>query len=136
MITKYAAQLEKLGFRKWYEKRLVHAHGYLLLLIVAMIMIAALAEGVSLRGPTRALAADVALLLASGGIAAFAWVKYQAHMLLADELAHYATCARCQAYGKLTFLALNNESVRLQCKKCGHGWEVATQMFAQHTKNR
>jgi Zn ribbon nucleic-acid-binding protein len=136
MSSKYASQLEKLGFRKWYEKRLTHAHGYLLLCILGMIMVAALAEGVSIRGPAKELVADAALLLASGGIATFAWVKYQAHMLLADELAHYATCARCKAYGKLKFLAVNGEHVRLECKKCGHGWQVDTRMFSTDSKSK
>jgi hypothetical protein len=134
MISKYATQLAALGYRKWYERRLTHAHGYLVLLIVALIMIASVAEGISTRGPTKELLSDAVLLLATGGIAAFGWAKYKMHMLLAEELAFYSTCEQCQAHGKLEFLAITHTGMDLRCKKCDHRWRAQTQMFAQDAR--
>jgi hypothetical protein len=129
-MSKYAQQLEKLGFRDWYEKRLVHAHLYLTLCILALVMLAASAESLSLAAPTPAIVIDASLLFASGAIAAWGWLKYQRHMLMANELAHYATCPQCEHYGALTFPKLAPNKVGLRCKKCGHEWEHETDLFA------
>lgn len=129
-MSKYATQLNALGFRRWYERRLVHAHLYLTLCVVALVMLAASAESVSLAAPTPAIVIDVTLLFASGAIAAWGWLKYQRHMSMANEMADYATCPQCGRYGTLSFPRLERDRIDLRCKKCEHKWGHMTTLFS------
>jgi hypothetical protein len=130
-MNKYAKQLERLGFHSWYERRLIHAHLYLTLCIIALLMVAISAEALSASLAKRSpeTVSDLVLVFASGAIAAWCWVKYQRHMLMASEIAHYATCPRCEKYGSLQFPELTQSKVSLRCKKCGFGWGHETEVF-------
>lgn len=130
MVTKYATQLHALGFRIWHERRLVHAHLYLTLCVVALVWVATALEGLKFSDPFGVWFQNAVQLFVAVALAAFGWLRYQRHMLLASELGHYVTCPQCSNNGAVTFLQIDARRLRLRCKKCTHEWTQDTTMFA------
>jgi hypothetical protein len=96
--------VRKLGFRKWYERKLIEAHAWLVTGFLALILAFALFE---LHNGTRGTQPRLLLLAgavasAAGGI--FSWRRYH-HALEATELAaQLATCPHCGTYGRLAVI--------------------------------
>jgi uncharacterized Zn finger protein len=57
-------------------------------------------------------------------------LKYQRHMSMANEIAHYATCPQCGRYGALCTPVLGRGRIDLRCKTCGHTWGHMTNLFS------
>jgi hypothetical protein len=131
--------IRKLGFRRWYERRLIEAHAYLVTGFLALILAVAFLE---LRGETPTGGERMAYLLGAvaslaGGIVA--WLRYHRMLALVEWAGEQATCPACGEYGRIRLLAASPHApagdpdselageiplLRVSCRACNNEWEI------------
>ncbi len=119
--------IRKHGFRKWYERELMHSHGYLLLLIACAIglMTTFAVFSNSASAAQRALDAAAIVLLAAVGF--WSLRRYLFLLLHAEHVANQAVCSVCKTYGRVALVegrAGANQSLQVCCRKCRHEWAI------------
>jgi hypothetical protein len=113
-----ADSIRRLGFARWYERRLIEGHAWFVSVFFCMIAIAACMEELSFRGSVARLLAYVTLVAASAAIGIYGIGRYQKILTEAEQLGERATCADCGAYAR--FRLISPSEVR--CRKCDHEW--------------
>jgi hypothetical protein len=131
--------IRKLGFRRWYERRLIEAHAYLVTGFLALILAVAFLE---LRGETAAGGERMTYLMSAvaslgGGIVA--WLRYHRMLALVEWAGEQATCPACGEYGRLRLLATRPHALagdrdsdlaaeipllHVACRACGNEWDI------------
>jgi hypothetical protein len=119
-----ARSITRLGFSKWYERRLIEAHAWLVTALLCAIYVEASLEGMAFNGNVAA------WLGAAGGIfvgALIVWHglgRYAAILREAERYVSQATCRGCKAYARFDVL---NElpKIPVRCRKCSHEWTLA-----------
>lgn len=128
-------RIQKLGFKRWYERTLIEGHVYLVTAILGMTLALAGMELVGERdGNTHVLFGFVAA--ASGAFIMFfcGW-RYLRALMLAQQLGEHATCPRCGTYASFNVLSSSRAPpddlaniaslwVRVKCRKCGNEWGI------------
>lgn len=116
-----SSDIARLGFRKWYERRLIEAHAWLVTAFLCVIVIAAGMELLSFReGLLRALGSAGMVFFA----ALIAWHgvrRFIAILAEAERLGEQSTCGSCRRYAVFNVIALSPR-MSVRCRKCGHEW--------------
>ena len=120
-----AANIGKLGFRRWHERQLLEAHVWLATSLLCAVAVGVLLEAVSFDGPQLGRLATLATAFAAGLIACYAFSAYARIMVRAQRLADRSTCARCGSYGRYALVAASGESMRVRCRGCSHEWLIS-----------
>ncbi len=115
-----ADSIRRLGFARWYERRLIEGHAWFVSGFICMIAIAACLEELNFRGSIARLLVYVIVALAAGAIGIYGLVRYQQILAEAERLGEHATCAACGAYAR--FRLISPSAVR--CRKCGNEWRL------------
>ena len=115
-----ADSIRRLGFARWYERRLIEGHAWFISGFICMIAIAACLEELSFRGSIARLLIYVIVVLAAGAIGIYGLVRYQQILAEAELLGEHATCAACGAYAR--FRLISQSQVR--CRKCSNEWRL------------
>jgi hypothetical protein len=117
----YSSDISRLGFRKWYERRLIEAHAWLVTALLCAIVIAVSLEGLSFRG-------NLMVALGAAGVVFFAgliaWHGVRRFLVLLGEAEHLgsqSTCSRCRRYGVFEVIG-QAPQMSVRCRKCGHEW--------------
>lgn len=122
-----AEGIRKHGFRKWYERELMHSHGHLALCFVSMVGVLGAFEALTHFRGWLDQAIDIATIAAC--IAAGLWSLRRYLFLLhhAELVAHQAECGQCGVYGRLRLAGedFGHEQVRVGCKNCQNEWTIA-----------
>lgn len=121
-----AQGIRTVGFRKWYERRLLKGHAHLaLVLIGTLTAMAALEAAMRFATPTERIL-DWAVVIASIGFSLWALRRYLFLLTHAESVANQANCPQCEAYGRLELVQANAEGdeVRVCCKGCGKHWDI------------
>lgn len=126
VVTGLAGRIAQRGFRRWYERQLIDAHGWLVGCFIAMVMVAAGLELSSIQSGLWDRLYDGALVL--GGIAAsiYGFRRYSAALMVAEFVAEQAECPSCGRYGfrvDRERLVAGPEVAAL-CPRCAHCWAV------------
>jgi ABC-type nickel/cobalt efflux system permease component RcnA len=117
--------IRKLGFRKWYERALIHSHLYLLMAILCTVGLLSVFEVFSrARGADRAF--DLMALVLFTVVGALSLRRYLYLLMHAENTAHQAVCSKCQSYG---YLQIEHEDahghrLHVRCKRCQHRWPI------------
>jgi hypothetical protein len=113
-----ADSIVRLGFARWYERRLIEGHAWFITGFACLVAVAACVEELSFRGSFARLVAYVIVVLgaAAGGI--YGFIRYQQILTEAERLGGHATCGGCGAYAR--FKMISDSQVR--CRKCNHEW--------------
>jgi uncharacterized membrane protein len=120
-MTEPARSIGKLGFRKWYERRLIESHAWLITCFLCALAIAASLEGVSF---TRAESIPLLVFVFVGGLVCWhALKRYRIIMDEAERLGESAVCGSCQAYGSFKVLG-DYPRMKVRCRKCGNEWQL------------
>ena len=90
-----AANIGKLGFRRWHERQLLEGHVWLATGLLCSVAVGVLLEAVSFDGPLLGRLATLATAFAAGLIACYAFNAYARIMVRAQRLADSSSCARC-----------------------------------------
>lgn len=132
MVT--AERIRDMGFRRWYERQLVHSHLHLITGVLLMILAFTSFEVLRVRG------LEPLIVLFVAAAAAYCWRafrKYLDMLQIAEILSNRASCPQCHAYARFHVEAIGDcmfereppegvpESwLKVRCKKCDHGWQM------------
>ena len=116
-----ARSIARLGFKKWYERRLIEAHAWLLTAFLCLIVIAGVFEGLSLKAHALVFLGRAGMIFVAGLIS---WQGLQRFLKILAEAERYASRAHCEACHKYASFTVVSESPRLtvRCRKCAHEW--------------
>lgn len=115
-----ADSIGRLGFARWYERRLIEGHAWFVSCVFCMIAIAACMEELNLRGSAPRLLVYVALVVASGAIGIYAMLRYGQILSEAERLGEQATCRACGAYARFKLISAS----QVRCRKCANEWRL------------
>ena len=115
-----ADSIRRLGFARWYERRLIEGHAWFISGFACMIAIAACMEELSFRGSFARLFFYVCLVAAAAVIGIYGLVRYQKILMEAEQLGEHATCGACGAYARFRLISPS----QVRCRKCGHEWRL------------
>lgn len=125
-VTGLASRIAQRGFRRWYERQLIDAHGWLVGCFIAMVMVAAGLELSSIQSGLWDRLYDGALVL--GGIAAsiYGFRRYSRALMVAEFVAEQAECPACGRYGFRVDRdrVPPRDEVAALCPRCAHSWAV------------
>lgn len=115
-----ADSIRRLGFARWYERRLIEAHAWFISGFICMIAIAACMEELNFRGSILRLLAYAVVVLASGAIGIYGLVRYQKILSEAEQTSEHATCRACGAYARFRLISAS----QVRCRKCDNEWRL------------
>ena len=115
-----ADSIRRLGFARWYERRLIEGHAWFVSGFACMIAIAACMEELSFRGSIARLLFYTLVVAAAVAIGIYGLVRYQQILTEAETLGEHATCGACGAYAR--FRLISQSQVR--CRKCSNEWRL------------
>lgn len=133
-----AQGIDKLGFRRWYERELIEGHAFLVTGFLSLIVVAVSLEEIDWRGSLGHLVYMIALMAACGAACVAALRRYSFMLSRAERLGAQSSCTHCSTYGVVQVLAASdgarvghgmfgisdNSWIRVRCKKCGHEWRM------------
>ena len=115
-----ADSIRRLGFARWYERRLIEGHTWFITVIFCVIAIAACMEELNFRGSIMRLLAYVIVVLAAVAIGIYGMVRYQKILSEAECLGEHATCGACGAYARFKLIS----PAHVRCRKCDNEWRL------------
>ena len=113
-----ADSIGRLGFARWYERRLIEGHAWFITGFISMVAIAACMEELSFRGSILRLLAYVLVVLAAGVIGLYGLVRYHDILAEAERIGEQATCGACGAYARFRLISPS----QVRCRKCDNEW--------------
>lgn len=115
-----ADSIRRLGFARWYERRLIEGHAWFVSAFVCVIAIAACLEELNFRGSVGRLLAYGVIIAAAAAVGFYGFRRYQKILGEAERLGEHATCSACGAYAR--FRLISPSEVR--CRKCQNEWRL------------
>jgi hypothetical protein len=115
-----ADSIRRLGFARWYERRLIEGHAWFISGFMCMIAIAASVEELGARGSGARLVAYALLVAGFAAIGVFGLVRYQKILTEAEELGEHATCRACGTYARFNLIT----STQVRCRNCSNEWRL------------
>jgi len=112
-----ADSIRRLGFARWYERRLIEAHAWFISGFLCMIAIAACFEELSFRGSIPRLLLYVAIVTAAAAIGMYGFLRYQRILGEAEWFGEHATCG---AYARFRLISASH----VRCRKCDNEWAL------------
>jgi hypothetical protein len=113
-----ADSIGRLGFARWYERRLIEGHAWFITGFACLVAIAACVEELSFRGSFARLVAYVIVVLGAGAGGIYGLIRYQQILTEAERLGGHATCGGCGAYARFKMISASH----VRCRKCNHEW--------------
>ena len=115
-----ADSIGRLGFARWYERRLIEGHAWFVSAFVCVIAIAACLEELNFRGSVGRLLAYGVIIAAAAAVGFYGFRRYMKILGEAERLGEHATCSACGAYAR--FRLISPSEVR--CRKCQNEWRL------------
>ncbi len=132
-----AADIRRLGFRRWYERQLIESHVYLVTAFLALILLLAGIETLdTLRRSPLSYFIIIGAAAAAGLLCFVAWRRFNVLLVRAELIAGNAQCVRCSAWGKFDVIAEERAAdddppeagrphwLRVKCRQCGNDWKI------------
>ena len=115
-----ADSIGRLGFARWYERRLIEGHAWFVSAFICVIAIAACAEELAFRGSIGRLFLYVLIILGAAATAIYGMVRYHQILGEAERIGEHATCGSCGAYARFKMISASEA----RCRKCNHEWRL------------
>ncbi len=115
-----ADSIRRLGFARWYERRLIEGHAWFVSGFICMIAIAACFEELSFSGSVGRLSLYMSVIAAATAIGIYGLGRYQKILVEAEQLGERATCGACGAYARFRLISAS----QVRCRKCDHEWRL------------
>lgn len=115
-----ADSIGRLGFARWYERRLIEGHAWFVSCFLCLIAIVACMEELTLRGPLARLLGYSVLVVAAFAIGLYAMRRYGQILTEAERLGERATCLGCGTYARFRVVP----PAQAQCRQCGNEWQL------------
>lgn len=118
-----ARSINRLGFSKWYERRLIEAHAWLVTALLCAIYVEVALERFSFREHALIWLGTSGGIFVGGLIVWHGLRRFFAILTEAERFSRRSTCAGCKAYARFDVV---NEQPRMtaRCRKCGHEWTL------------
>lgn len=119
-------RIQKLGFKRWYERTLIEGHVYLVGSFLGLVIAFGALEMVGTRQ-------NILLGFLTGAIGIFivmfGFHRYYRMLLLTRTIGDHATCERCNVYAAFNVIASGQQTadgqwMRVKCRKCGNEWTM------------
>lgn len=125
--------IARLGFRRWYERKLIEGHAWLAACFLSMVIVAAGVELLGSRGSASELLLDAAIVAAGALLGWFSWRRYAALMRLAAVMGEQAVCPGCERFGFRCdpLQAPDGRALAVHCARCGWHWQVGDGVDAE-----
>ena len=120
MAMEPADSIGRLGFSRWYERRLIEGHAWFVSAFICVIAIAACAEELGFRGSIGRLFLYVLVILGAAATAIYGMVRYHQILGEAERIGEQATCGGCGAYARFKMISASEA----RCRKCNHEWRL------------
>jgi predicted RNA-binding Zn-ribbon protein involved in translation (DUF1610 family) len=121
----FAQRLQRLGFKRWYERQLLGSHAHLVLCVFSLLGLVGGFEAFSRAAQSSAdKLSDVAAIVASACIGVWSLRQYLQRIAQAEYVANQANCPGCGRYARWTCVASHTDSVDVRCRDCQHGWRI------------
>lgn len=117
-----ARSIARLGFKKWYERRLIEAHAWLVTALLCAIYIEAALETLSPRQNGIAWIGTAAGMFVGGLIVWHGLRRFGQILREAERCASQSTCSSCGAYA--SFQVVIPQALAVRCRKCAHEWTI------------
>lgn len=119
--------LQRLGFRKWYERQLLGGHAHLVVTVFALLGVLGGFEAYARAAQTPAdRLVDLLAIAFSMLIGIWALRQYGQRMAQAEFIANQASCPDCGHYGRWRCLQGNAKGIEVACKDCQRHWRIET----------
>ena len=115
-----ADSIARLGFARWYERRLIEAHAWFISAFVCVVAIAACAEELAFRGTVARLFFYVMVILGAAATGIYGMMRYHKILVEAERIGEQPTCAACGAYARFKLISASEA----RCRKCSHQWRL------------
>jgi hypothetical protein len=115
-----ADSIGRLGFSRWYERRLIEGHAWFVTGFICMILVATCMEELTFRGSIGRLFAYVTLVFAASALGIYGFFRYQKILGEAERIGERATCPGCNVYARFKLVSASSA----QCRKCSHEWQL------------
>ena len=115
-----ADSIGRLGFARWYERRLIEAHAWFVSAFFCMVAIAACMEELTFRGSPMRLVLYLLFVLGSAAIGLYGVVRYHKILVEAESIGEHATCGKCDTYARFTMISPS----QARCRRCGNEWRL------------
>lgn len=121
-----AQGIRTIGFRKWYERRLLTGHAHLAAVLVAVVGVMMALEAATRYATAQERVFDWAVALACAGGGLWALRRYLFLLTHAESVANQADCPQCKTYGRLELVDADatGQDVTVRCRHCGHVWRI------------
>jgi len=117
--------IRKVGFRRWYERQLIRSHAWLAACFLAMVLVAAGFELLTLERGFADFMFDATLIAGGGMFGWFAWRRYACIMVVAESIGEQAICPSCAHYGfRCEDSPRARPAIAARCPKCDHRWPI------------
>ena len=118
-----ARSIGRLGFKRWYERRLIEAHAWLLTALLCAIYVEASLDGIGVKGHALVWLGTAAGMFVGGLIVWHSLRRYFAILTEAERFAGQSTCTACKTYARFEVLH-ERPKMTVRCRKCGHEWSI------------
>lgn len=118
-----ARSIERLGFKRWYERQLLESHAWLVSCILCGLAIAATLELTGFRLTSFAGFLAFGFAYVAGLVGWHSLKRYRAIMAQAERLSEQSTCKGCRTYAAFSIIAANPR-ISVRCRKCAHEWTM------------
>jgi hypothetical protein len=115
-----ADSIRRLGFGRWYERRLIEGHVWFTTSFLCLVAVLACLEEINFRGSALRTLAVATMIPAATAIGIYALSRYQRILSEAMRLGEQAKCPNCGAYGRFRMVS----SARVRCRGCDHEWRL------------
>ena len=112
--------IRRLGFARWYERRLIEGHAWFITGVLAMVAIGAAVEALGQRASVVQGLFDVAVATAAFGLGIYGFKRYQVILSEAETLGENATCRACGTYARFRLVS----PTQARCRNCGGEWSL------------
>ena len=112
--------IRRLGFARWYERRLIEGHAWFVTGVLAMVAIGAAVEALGQKGSLLQGLFDMGVVAAALALGVYGFKRYQVILSEAEALGENATCAGCGAYARFRLV----DSSQARCRRCSHEWRL------------
>jgi predicted Zn finger-like uncharacterized protein len=121
-----AQGIRTIGFRKWYERRLLTGHAHLAAVLIAVLGVMMALEAATRYATTQERLFDWAVAIACTGAGLWALRRYLFLLTHAESVANQADCPHCKTYGRLELIEsdASGQDVVVRCRKCAHVWRI------------
>ena len=118
-----ARSIARLGFKKWYERRLIEAHAWLVTGLLCAIFVEASLEGLNAKAHGLVWLGTAGGIFFGGLIVWHALRRFFAILMEAERFSTRSTCTACGAYARFEIMT-ERPTIQVRCRKCGHEWTI------------